>query len=231
MKLIQRTETLFEISMGYVKAFLVKGEKELILIDTGIPDQERAILKSIDDFGLDSSELKHILITHLHTDHVGSLYKLKQITGALVYAHEEETEAIEQGITLRACTPAPSLFSRIVVPMIQKKGLEKRIQGTRVDMKLEDGNILKLGGGIKVIHTPGHTKGHVSFLLQQEGGILIVGDAASGGRTPGYPMLFEDEEKGLKTIEHLGNFSFEKAFFAHGKGMTEKASQKFKNRF
>jgi len=232
MKLIQRSEHLFEVPMGFVKAFLIRGNNELALIDTGVPGMEMSIIKAIDDAGLDSSVLKHILITHLHFDHVGSLFKLKELTGARVYIHEDEAEAVERGIIMRTCTPAPTLVSRIAVPLISSaKRQEKRIEGTRADKLLHDDDRLDIAGGIRVVHTPGHTIGHVSYLIENEDGILITGDAASGGRNPGYPMLFEDKETGLKSLHRLGELNFTRAYFSHGKGIIEDPAGKFKKRF
>jgi glyoxylase-like metal-dependent hydrolase (beta-lactamase superfamily II) len=185
MKLIQRTENLYELSMGMIKAFLIDDGKDLVLIDTGIKGKAEAILRAIDKASLDSSRLKHILITHLHSDHTGSLHDLKEKTSALVYAHNLEANAIEEGKILRDCVPAPSLMSQISVPLILKRNKDKRIMGTTVDVRLSDGDFLAIGGGIRVVFSPGHTIGHVSFLLQKEQNILITGDAAWGGKNTG----------------------------------------------
>jgi glyoxylase-like metal-dependent hydrolase (beta-lactamase superfamily II) len=231
MKLIKRTDRLYEVPMGFVKAYIIQAGDNLVLIDTGIEGKADAILEAIDRAGLDSSKLKHILITQLHRDHVGSLHALKEKTGSRVYAHELEADAIEQGITMRFCVPTPSLLSRIAVPRILKGDWKKRIEGTKVEVRLKDGDVLSLGVDITVLHSPGHTAGHVCYLFQDEQKVLIAGDVATGGKRPGYPMLFEDEEQGYRTLKDLGNRDFDMVFFGHGKAITREASKMFNKRF
>src|SRR4029450_6738924 len=84
--------------------------------------------------------------------------------------------------------------------------------------------------GFTAIHTPGHTRGHMSFLLDREGGVLFARDAASGrrkGRIRRSPrMVTEDRVAELASIARLGNLSFESAVFGHGKGISREAGQR-----
>lgn len=230
MKLIQRSKRLYELKMGYVKAFLLEGEGQLVLIDTGTAGNAEKILKAIDDAGLDSKRLKHIIITHLHTDHTGSLSDLKSLTGAAVYAHKDEASAIEEGIVLRPFTPSPKFPANILVPLLTGKTEEKLKKGCKVDIKLQGDELLNIGGGIQIVATPGHTKGHICCILPQEK-TLIAGDAGSGGRKPGYPLLFEDMETGIKSLKSLGELDLNTAYFSHGKTIKDKASNKFRKQF
>jgi glyoxylase-like metal-dependent hydrolase (beta-lactamase superfamily II) len=230
MKLTQRTERLYELNMGYVKAFLIEGEDHLVLIDTGTAGNARKILDAIDIAGLDSKRLKHIIVTHLHKDHTGSLSDLKDITGAAVYAHEEEASDIEAGIVLRPFTPSPRFPANILVPLLSGNTEEKQKEGCKVDIKLKGDELLNIGGGIQIIATPGHTKGHICCILPQEK-ILIAGDVGSGGRKPTYPLLFEDMETGLKSLKSLGKMDLNTAYFSHGKTIKDDASRKFREQF
>lgn len=86
--------------------------------------------------------------------------------------------------------------------------------------------------GFSVIHTPGHTPGHVSYLLDRGGGVLFAGDAAAGGRggrarrTPRF--LTTDVAGAASSLSILAGLSFEVAVFGHGRASTARAAQRFR---
>lgn len=219
---------VWELSAGIVKVYLISRKEELTLIDTGLPGWSEKILESIDSLGLDRSHLKHILITHFHNDHIGSLEKLKEITGATVYAHRNEAATIG---TFQHAVSTPGLLHRLVFNLMIKGSMGKPQPWLPVDEVFDGGEVLDFAGGLKVISTPGHTKGHTSYLLPRNGGILFVGDAASGGNKPGYPMLFSDEKEALKTMALLGSLDYETACFSHGKTIVKNAPALFRQAF
>lgn len=214
-----------------VSAFAIYSKGEFTLIDTGLPGNAQKILDAVRSIKGSPGSVKQILITQLHSDHVGSLAELKKSTGATVYAHRAEAEAIANGTIMRAAEAAPGFKNKLIFSLLAGRGNSRRIEGTAVDVTLEDGQVLDLAGGIETVYTPGHTAGHCSFLWKQHGGILFVGDAASGGRQPGYPILFEDPRKGERSLSKIAGLQFDKAFFAHGKPILSGASQAFAGRW
>jgi len=99
----------------------------------------------------------HILLTHGHFDHIYSLSEVTEYTKAKVYIHEADNEMLNDSQKNAYC-----LFNR-----------GERFFG-QADILLHDGDIIKLGSeNIKVIHTPGHTKGSVCFYC---GNDLLTGD-------------------------------------------------------
>ena len=125
--------------------------KDAVIIDPG--DEVSRILKIIKEHNL---MLKNILLTHGHIDHIGGAKGLKDATGAHIMIHKEDLLLYEK-IQLQA-----SLFG---------------MQSPEVadpDMLLEDG--MEIGEGAircRVIHTPGHTPGGVSFFFD---GMVFTGD-------------------------------------------------------
>jgi glyoxylase-like metal-dependent hydrolase (beta-lactamase superfamily II) len=85
--------------------------------------------------------------------------------------------------------------------------------------------------GFAAIHTPGHTRGHMSFLLDRGGGVLFAGDAAAGRRNGirrSPRMVTDDRAAELASIARLGNLSFESAVFGHGRAISREAAQRFR---
>jgi len=231
MKISKVSQSLYDVSMGFVHAYLIKGEDEWALVDTGVPGQGEALLKAMAEQKLEGP-IKHIILTQLHSDHAGSVNELKELTGATVYAHEKEADAIEEGLTMRACVPAPGVGKWLMNKILLKGGKASYLKkGTPVDVRLKGGEKLPIGPGVEVLYTPGHTAGHICLILKEEGDILIAGDVASGGKRPGYPMLFEDREMGFATLKELGDRKFAQAYFGHGEGIRSAAAERFRIRF
>ncbi|MBB6481553.1 MBL fold metallo-hydrolase [Spirochaeta isovalerica] len=228
MKHREISKGVYALETGFVRVFLLEHEGVLTLIDTGIPGMGEKILSAIESLGYDRKALKHILITHFHMDHIGSLEEIKSRTGALVYVHKDEAATIG---TVPATEAAPGIAKKLMFELLIKKSRQTPQPSVPVDVTLEGGEILDFAGGLQVIATPGHSPGHTSYFLSREGGILFVGDAASGGRLPGYPMLFNKKETAIRSLALIGNMNFEKAYFSHGKPIESGAPGKFRKAF
>lgn len=137
--------------------------KELILIDPA--DDAGRIIRKIEADGL---KLQGILLTHGHFDHIGAVDDLRAyFKGVQCYAGEKEEKVLENGSYNLSASWAAAL-------------------SIRADRLLRDKETLTLAGfKIKVIETPGHTKGGVCYYLSEEG-VLFSGDTlfrTSVGRT------------------------------------------------
>jgi glyoxylase-like metal-dependent hydrolase (beta-lactamase superfamily II) len=86
--------------------------------------------------------------------------------------------------------------------------------------------------GFTAVHTPGHTRGHVSFLLDRAGGVLFAGDAAAGGRggqvTSPPKMVSADLAEADRSIAKLAGLEFEHAAFGHGRAISGRAVERFR---
>lgn len=226
---------VYTISLGMVNAFLLDCE-ELVLIDAGVAGSETRILSAVRGIGRQPQDLKHILITHHHSDHVGGLLALQQATGAQVYMHEQDAAAYRKGVLIRRVESSGGLFSRLAVASINREIARQSSQTAppahaRVDHRLTGGETLPLAGGLRVLHTPGHTSGHVAFLWPQQGGVLFAGDLASHMTGLGYSILYEDFAGGRRTLRELGDLEFEVACFAHGGPILSGAAEQFRRKF
>ncbi len=220
-----------KIRLGYVNAYLISHDEGLTLIDSGLTGQSRTILEAISHTGRTPADLKEILITHHHSDHTGSLASLVETTGAKAYVH-----ALDTPIT-RGDEPVPgpnraSRLGKIVGPVIMRLQ-PSRMPPVPIERELEDGDYLPIAGGIRVIHTPGHTAGHVSYLWPQQGGILFAGDAAANFRGLGPPvgmggMFTEDVEQAKQSFRRLAALEFDSACFGHGGVLTGQAHSAFR---
>lgn len=159
--------------------FVLVDADGLTLVDTGLPYSQRRILSYLHRHGYPPTAVRRILITHADRDHMGSAAALKPLTGACVYASRLEGEAMAQGRETRRLRLAwwQKLVLKIVRPMFVKP------RPVCADEFIEDGQTLPVLGGLRVLATPGHTPGHLSFFAPEHG-LLFAGDSlrSSGGR-------------------------------------------------
>ena len=206
------------IALGVDNCYLLEGEK-YVFIDGGAPNQSRAFVKGMAALGVAPSKVALIILTHAHWDHIGSVHALAELTGANVAVHRCERPVVERGMKSMppAATPWGAIFGvvlRAFLPFIA-------IPPTEVDIEIPDGGLSLEPYGVsgRVIHTPGHSPGSVSIVL--DGGEAFVGDLAMNGfpltRGPDLPIFAEDigmVKESWKKLLKLGPTTI---FPAHGK--------------
>ena len=222
---------LYMVPLGMVNVYLFEDKDALVLVDTGIPGSTVRILAAVRELGRQPTDVKRILVTHLHGDHTGSLARLKQVTGATVAMHATDAELVSQGRTSRPSNPAPGVLNWLVVKLFMSATSLDRIEPVDTDDELADGDLLDVAGGVQVIHVPGHAAGQVAFLWSQHGGVLLAADAASNMVRLGYPFVFEDEEKGKTSLQKLTGLEFETACFGHGAPIIGGAAGRFRQKW
>jgi glyoxylase-like metal-dependent hydrolase (beta-lactamase superfamily II) len=185
------------ISGLVVNQFLIVDDDGLTLVDTGLAGNEKKILKYMAGLGHSPDALKRIVITHSDGDHVGALAALKAATGARVYASVIEAEAIAAGRMSRPLGVGGllKLLMSVTRPWFQA-------DPAQVDEFVTDGQVLPALGGLRVVETPGHTPGHVSYFAPSAS-ILFVGDSlvSTGGRLrSSRGMNTWDEARALESV-------------------------------
>ena len=137
----------------HTNCYLV-GRRDFVVVDPGSPyDEERAALAAcVDDFLSEGRKLRGIVLTHHHPDHVAGVEPLR--------AHLGDVRVAAHRLT------AESLGGQV-----------------RVDRFIEDGDRVELAGepalSLRAMHTPGHTRGHLSF-YEERTETLVTGDNIVG---------------------------------------------------
>jgi glyoxylase-like metal-dependent hydrolase (beta-lactamase superfamily II) len=180
------------------RVYALESADGLALIDAGIGPTIGKVLQQLQANGHQPSEVKRILITHAHPDHVGGLAKLQAATGAQVVAHPLEWPIIAGKV------PAAS----------QTASARRDVQGGET--------FSEVLGGLQVIFTPGHTRGHVSF-WQPDRRLLFCGDVVMRmfGLGLPFPIVTVDMAENKRSIKKLADLEPSVVCFGHGQPLTQ----------
>jgi glyoxylase-like metal-dependent hydrolase (beta-lactamase superfamily II) len=215
---------LWEVKIRFVNAFLLDTGDGLALIDTGIPGSAPMILEALRSLGRQPSDIRHILVTHCHSDHSGSLADMKRRTGAPATMHPVDAAMVRDGKAKRPLSPAPGLLNAFICRFLLP-GAPSEIEPAGIEHEAQDGEALP--GGLRAIHVPGHCAGQLAFLWPEHGGVLIAADAAANVFGLALSPMYEDVDEGRRSLAKLAALQFEVACFGHGKAIHSGASRRF----
>ncbi|MEN1936291.1 MBL fold metallo-hydrolase [Paenibacillus sp. 102] len=199
---------------------LLWDEKEAILIDTGMPGQLEGIRDAMIGIGVPFEQLQAVILTHQDIDHIGSLPEIQQKAdhSIEVYAHELDKPYIEGQAHLMKTDPSKMSKDQWEALPEVMQFLYKNPPNAKVNRTLEDGGRLSFFGGIEVIHTPGHTPGHIS-LYSEKYKTLIAGDAmvCVDGKLRGpVPHTTPDMETATESLRRFLEFDIDRVICYHG---------------
>lgn len=196
-----------------VNSYLLAGnDGTLILVDAGTRSAPRRLLAALHGLGKRPGDVTHLLLSHAHNDHAGGARKVVAATGSAVHTHEREAVYVREGRMPQVdpSTRGGRLLARL-------PGRLTGFASVGVDGTFADGDVLPLAGGIAVVHTPGHTPGHCSF-LHPGSGVLLTADAIFNVRGLRYslPSSCTDVRLSRASAQRLGELDFAVAGFTHG---------------
>jgi glyoxylase-like metal-dependent hydrolase (beta-lactamase superfamily II) len=201
------------LRIGHV--YVIEGRDGLALVDTSLPGAEKQIAADLATRGMRLADVHHILITHAHPDHVGSLRALQEATGARVYMHPRDIPLARKEasfslpINLRGVNRLVARFLLRVLPSFAPAGEVAAIaEGDTLD---------HIVPGLTVLETPGHTAGHIAFWLPSHK-LLFCGDTPANFGGLRLPIVYftPDMAEAARSIKKISALPAQGLAFGHG---------------
>ncbi|MCV9388459.1 MBL fold metallo-hydrolase [Reichenbachiella ulvae] len=218
MNNIQIIDLKFKGLEHAIASYLIPSEEGPILIETGPHSTFRVLREAIENQGYNASEIKHVLLTHIHLDHAGAAWAFAE-QGANIYVHPFGAGHIAE--------PGKLMASAKQIYQDQMDSLWGQMNPIPKDQIVEVGHeeVLTIGGvKIKSLHTPGHAKHHIAWqLLSGQAGIedsIFTGDVAgvkigNGPVQPPCPPPDINIEDWLESIKILRDTGAKRFYLTH----------------
>ncbi|MBN1408053.1 MAG: MBL fold metallo-hydrolase [Calditrichaceae bacterium] len=206
------------IKAGIDNCYIIK-DKSTIIVDAGMPGYFRKLKSGLKQKNINPQDIEAMVITHCHWDHIGCAKLIKNITGAKVIVHKNERERLENGGVYMP--PGVTRWGKFFGSFLNHWIKRVKILPCEVDVVVDDDYALnELGINGKIVHTPGHSPGSVSIVL--DSGEAFVGDLAMDGFPlsfkPGMPIFSEQDIEIVKRSWHkLIDLGVKTVYPAHGK--------------
>lgn len=223
MDIAQLMPRLYLIRLPIGNAYLWRDPDGLTLIDTGIPGSAPLIAEAIRQAGYQPADLRRMVLTHFHADHIGGAAVIAGWSEVEVLAHHADAPFI------RAQVPGPapdladwerSIYEQVMSPLPRQPAVPPRI-----DRELGDGDELGFGDGAVTVAVPGHTPGSIAVYLPRHR-VLFTGDAAARSHDGivSCGVFNVDRAGAAASFRRLTGLSVAVACFGHGEPRAQDAA-------
>ncbi|MFD9789523.1 MBL fold metallo-hydrolase [Streptomyces sp. NPDC059070] len=227
MDLVQITPTVWQLPFPVGHVHVVRLPDGYALIDTGVPGSAPAILEAVDRLGGRPQDVRQIVLTHSHVDHMGSAADLVAATGAEVLA------GVLDAPYIRGIAPEPepvfTASERVLREQVMAGFADAGVpalQHVPVDRELHDGETLDgWAETVRVLHVPGHTPGGIALHLAASS-VLFTGDivATAEGRAILGPFNV-DRDEAVASFRRLAALDVETVCVPHGEPLRRGAGE------
>ena len=202
---------------------LVQDDGSVTLVDTGLKKAPARIVAALASIGKHPRDVTRIVLTHVHPDHAGGAAEMSRRTGAPVLVHGDDHGWARSGRISGGNDPSTRLGR-----LFARAG-DGKVEAFEPGPALVDGQLLPGSGGVRVVHTPGHSPGHVSLLVEPSR-TLITGDALFNfgflrGARISPSFLCSDFAMTKRTAHRLGEMEYDVVAFTHGPEIRDRARE------
>jgi len=210
------------IRLGFTNSYLVPGDNGYLLIDAGSPGKSKSFFHKLKNRGITPNQIVLIVVTHVHFDHVGSLFHIRERCGCPVAVHTDEASLLQDAIVV---IPPGTKFINKQLSIIGRKNMKAvsrmlRFRSVQPDILVNsDMPLESYGFKAHIISTPGHSSGSLSIVT--DSGVAFTGDLMVNYYPfelgPYFPPYGDDVNLILKSWKKLLGMGVSTICPAHGK--------------
>lgn len=202
----------------FINGFILRdADGQVTLVDTGLRRSGPKVMAALSAIGSDPGAVTRLVLTHAHPDHAGGAAHVAGATGRSFLVHEADAGYARTGMS----PPRDPSFR--LGRLIDRFSSGRAFDPVPVERELTDGEVLPIAGGLRVVHTPGHSPGHVS-LMHEPSRLLITGDAIFNVRGLRWPIrsFCTDFRMTQATAHTLAELDYDIAAFTHGSELRDR---------
>jgi glyoxylase-like metal-dependent hydrolase (beta-lactamase superfamily II) len=223
MEMVKLLPSLYFLRFPVGHVYLWLDDDGMTLLDCGVAGSGEQIAAGIRALGRDPADVRQLVLTHFHQDHVGAANEVAAWGDVVIRAHRDDAAVIRG----EAAGPPPVLldWERPIYERVMG-GTSATAAPVRVDHELDDGDVLEFGGRAQAVAVPGHTPGSVAVHLPDHG-VLFTGDTVAS-RSDGQVILgvFNvDRDAAIASLRRQVDLDPEIACFGHGEPVTAEAGR------
>ena len=211
--------------VGMVSYIVEEAPHDLTLIDTCFSADLHQLEEYLHNAGYEISDVKRIVITHIHPDHTQAVNEIRRQSGGVleILSHWAEAAYLNHNPPYAGPPSEETILNFFNQLGLKPEDIFKKygsfdVERIRVDMQLQDGDMV--GKTLQVIHTPGHTPGHISLYSKQYG-IVFGGDfmsksvlGVSGLFVPPSTISIDSTTAAI-SARRISNLKFDTLLLAH----------------
>jgi glyoxylase-like metal-dependent hydrolase (beta-lactamase superfamily II) len=168
-------EGVVQLGTDLCNWFLLEQDGRVVVVDTGLPAYRPQLERGLAVLGRSREDVEAVVVTHAHGDHTGSAERLRRELGVPVHVHGGDEERARTGSAKGKTERSPLLYLRrpaawVLLTHFATTGKTEPVAELQ---RFDDG--ADLPGGLRAIHTGGHTPGHC-VLVHDERRLLFAGD-------------------------------------------------------
>lgn len=210
------TDHVLRFRMQFVSAYLLRGAGGLVLFDSGYPYFERLFKRRCRENGIEPREIKLILLSHGHLDHIGGAKALRELTGAPLGIDRRDASALSTG---RFARLIPRTWLGWLTSFASNRQMLPPNCRTEPDMVLDgELDLAPYGVAGRAFHTPGHTQGSLSVIL--DSGEAVIADVIMVNfpflSDPSYPIYADSLEQVRDSVAKILALKPRIIYTAHG---------------
>jgi glyoxylase-like metal-dependent hydrolase (beta-lactamase superfamily II) len=221
------SDTVVRLGSPLVNWFLVADDSGVTVVDAGAPGYRDQLGPGLRELGRDETDVKAVVLTHAHADHVGVAEMVRSEVGVPVFVHRDDENLARTAKSMGK--NEGSMLPYLRHPAAWKLTWELARNGALKPRPIDevqtfgDGDVLDVPGQIRVVGTPGHTDGHVA-LVSETADAAFVGDALcsynplTGERGPQLmPKAFtNDVARAMDSLDRMSGLGVEQMLPGHG---------------